>query len=58
MSELAWRRSSRSSPNGDNCVEVATDRARVFVRDSKDPNAGMLTVSPAEWRTFLADLGR
>lgn len=58
MSELRWRRSSRSGPNGDNCVEVATDRARVFVRDSKDPDGGMLTVSPAEWRTFLADVGR
>lgn len=58
MSELRWRRSSRSGPNGDNCVEVATARARVFVRDSKDPDGGMLTVSPAEWRTFLADVGR
>jgi hypothetical protein len=38
--------------NGD-CVEVAF-AADVAVRDSKDPAAGMLTVSPSAWEHFPA----
>lgn len=55
MSEYKWRKASRSGTNGDACVEVATNIAGVVaVRDSKDPNGPMLTVSPAEWRAFLS----
>jgi hypothetical protein len=54
--ELTWRRSSRSSGNGGNCVEVAALPDQVLVRDSKDPHGPTLTVPPADWRSFLADL--
>ncbi len=55
---VAWRKSSRSGGNegGSNCVEVASSGGRLAVRDSKDPGGCELTVSPAEWREFIAGL--
>lgn len=58
MSEYKWRKPSRSGANGDNCVEVATDRDHVLVRDSKDPDGPVLAVTAGEWRVLLAGLGR
>ncbi|QIQ04526.1 DUF397 domain-containing protein [Streptomyces liangshanensis] len=52
-----WFTSSYSS-NGGNCVEVATNLAAthgiVPVRDSKDPLAGQLTLSPAAFAGLVA----
>jgi hypothetical protein len=49
-----WRKSSHSSPTSNNCVEVATNLpAVVAVRDSKDPDGGVLRFGPDEWKTFL-----
>jgi len=51
-----WRKSSYSN-TGANCVEVARTRSgRVAVRDSKDPDGGVLTFSLDEWKAFLADV--
>jgi hypothetical protein len=53
-----WRKSSRSSGNAGNCVEVAANLPGVVaVRDSKDPTGPALTFTPAAWRAFSADLG-
>lgn len=53
--ELKWRKSSRSGTQNGNCVEVATNVAgMVAVRDSKNPEGPMLSVSSAEWRAFLS----
>lgn len=51
---LTWRKSSRSGggSNGSNCIEVADTVARVYIRDSKDPEGGQLDVSEAAWSTF------
>ncbi|MBO4159808.1 DUF397 domain-containing protein [Micromonospora antibiotica] len=50
-----WRTSTRSSTNGGNCVEVADNLpGLVAVRDSKDRDGGVLTFSPAAWRSFVA----
>ncbi|NBE83238.1 DUF397 domain-containing protein [Micromonospora rubida] len=50
-----WRKSSRSSGNGGNCVEVADNLPGVVgVRDSKDPAGPALTFPPTAWRTFVA----
>ncbi|MFI6760386.1 DUF397 domain-containing protein [Micromonospora sp. NPDC050417] len=49
-----WRKSTRSTPNGGNCVEVADNlTGRVFVRDTKDRDGGTLTFSPDAWRAFV-----
>ncbi|MVZ98913.1 DUF397 domain-containing protein [Actinomadura sp. LD22] len=52
----AWRKSSRSSGNGGNCVELADLGVVVGVRDSKDPDGGHLDVSRDALRSLLADL--
>ena len=55
--ESNWRKSSYSSDQGGNCVEVAQTLAGaagvVAVRDSKDPAGPVLTVGPAGFSAFL-----
>ncbi|MFG2061282.1 DUF397 domain-containing protein [Micromonospora sp. NPDC048871] len=49
-----WRKSTRSSSNGGDCVEVADNLPGVVgVRDSKDPAGPALTFTSAAWRAFL-----
>ncbi|KIF69929.1 hypothetical protein HY68_17295 [Streptomyces sp. AcH 505] len=52
--ELDWFKSSYSGSGGDNCVEVATTPDTVHVRDTKDTDAGRLTLSPAAWAAFTS----
>jgi hypothetical protein len=52
-----WHKSSHSGNGGGECVEVARDHPRVVaVRDSKDPGGPVLTVAPAGWQDFIADV--
>ncbi|MFI6985794.1 DUF397 domain-containing protein [Embleya sp. NPDC050154] len=51
-----WRKSSYSSDNGGNCVEVADGFAAVPVRDSKAPALGHLIIAPASWTALLVSL--
>lgn len=53
FSSALWRKSTRSSPSGDNCVEVALDDVRVGVRDSKDRAGSVLEFDAQSWREFL-----
>ncbi|WP_329101051.1 DUF397 domain-containing protein [Micromonospora sp. NBC_01699] len=49
-----WRKSTRSSGNGGNCVEVADNLSgRVLVRDTKDRDGGTLNFGPDAWRAFV-----
>jgi hypothetical protein len=49
-----WRKSTRSSGNSGDCVEVAGNLpGLVGVRDSKDPAGPVLVVDPAAWRAFV-----
>jgi hypothetical protein len=51
---VTWRKASRSTANGGNCVEVGRVANRILVRDSKAPDAGHLTFSPEVFRAFVA----
>jgi hypothetical protein len=56
-SRLNWRKASYSGTNGGGCVEVATDMpGAVGVRDSKDPYGPVLTIEPAGWQGFIAEV--
>ncbi|MGW1997958.1 DUF397 domain-containing protein [Embleya sp. NPDC001921] len=48
-----WRKSTYSSNNGGDCVEVADGFAAIPVRDSKAPALGHLTIAPASWLALL-----
>lgn len=54
MSEMRWRRSSRST-NTSNCVEVLFARRAVDVRDSKNPAGPTLAFPEMAWLAFLVD---
>ncbi|MBP2472979.1 hypothetical protein JOF53_001851 [Crossiella equi] len=53
-----WRRSSHSSGNGENCVEIAFPPDAVAIRDSKNPDGPALTLSRAAFAAFLRTLNR
>jgi Domain of unknown function (DUF397) len=51
-----WRKSTYSNSTG-GCVEVATARRTVGVRDSKQNGTGpVLAFSAAAWQAFLAQV--
>ncbi|MFY1692720.1 DUF397 domain-containing protein [Plantactinospora sp. WMMB782] len=57
LTGAVWIKSSRSSGNGGDCVEVARNLpGLVGVRDSKDPAGPALAFGPAAWRLFVRDL--
>jgi hypothetical protein len=53
LSQAVWYKSSRSGGNGGNCVEVANLDGAVAVRDSKNPDDGVLIFSRTDWTTFV-----
>jgi hypothetical protein len=53
IDQLAWRKSSYSSEEGGECVEVAARPGRVHVRDSKDTARAALAVQPTAWTAFV-----
>ena len=54
-----WIKSSYSDPNGGNCLEARQPAADVVqIRDSKDPDGPVLTVSSQRWRSLLAEAVR
>ncbi|MFF7470851.1 DUF397 domain-containing protein [Streptomyces sp. NPDC008092] len=59
MTALEWFKSSYSSNDGPECVEVAISPATtVHVRDSKDKDRAGLTFADASWADFVAFAGR
>jgi hypothetical protein len=56
---LRWRKASRSSGNGAECVEVGTHDGRAAgIRDSKSPERGHLVVTPTVLGALLASVKR
>ncbi|MFJ9706394.1 DUF397 domain-containing protein [Streptomyces sp. NPDC101234] len=57
---LNWFKSSYSSNDGPECVEVAISPATptVHVRDSKDKDRGGLAFADASWAGFVRGISR
>jgi hypothetical protein len=57
LTETNWRKSTYSSGQGGQCVEVASAYGHVSVRDTKDNERGpVLRVSADEWARFARTL--
>lgn len=56
LGRATWRKSSRSSGNGGNCIEVADLSSGIGVRDSKDPEGPKLVISRDEFASLVAGL--
>ncbi|MEU9371399.1 DUF397 domain-containing protein [Streptomyces avermitilis] len=48
-----WIKSSYSTDEGPDCVEVAAVPDQILVRDSKTPHGPRLAVAPTTWAKFL-----
>lgn len=48
-----WRKSTRSSAGGPECVEIALDPAGAGVRDSKNRTGGGLDFGFTQWSRFV-----
>jgi hypothetical protein len=53
LTNALWRKSSFSSANGSNCVEVAEVAEAMAVRDSKDRHGSALLFTPTSWTAFI-----
>jgi Domain of unknown function (DUF397) len=54
VTRAMWRKSSYSSGNGGNCIEISTaGRDTVAVRDSKDVTGPELEFTGRAWMTFI-----
>ncbi|WP_404816418.1 DUF397 domain-containing protein [Streptomyces thermolineatus] len=53
VARLDWFKSSYSSGEGGDCVEVAASAGAVHVRDSKDRSGPVLSFAAGEWAAFV-----
>ncbi|MFF9048360.1 DUF397 domain-containing protein [Streptomyces parvulus] len=56
--QLSWFKSTYSSGEGGECVEVAANGTAVRVRDSKERGGPQLTFTRGVWAVFVADIGQ
>lgn len=52
LANARWRKSARSGPVSDNCVEVAFVDGAIAMRDSKNPDGPVLLFTQGEWDAF------
>lgn len=51
---IVWRKSSHSTAQGEDCVEVAAlPENAVGLRDSKDPAGPRISLTFADWRSLI-----
>ncbi|MFD7403966.1 DUF397 domain-containing protein [Streptomyces sp. NPDC059866] len=54
LTEVTWRKSSYSNPDGGACVEVADNLPPIVpVRDSKAPDGPALVFEARAWSSFV-----
>ena len=53
LADAVWRKSTRSGPYSDNCVEVAFVGDAIAVRDSKNTASPALVFTRSEWIAFV-----
>ncbi|MBC6461184.1 DUF397 domain-containing protein [Actinomadura sp. HBU206391] len=56
LSRATWRKATRSTDNGGDCVEIAGLPGVIAVRDSKNPGGPALVFGRAAFRAFAAQL--
>jgi hypothetical protein len=57
LSRASWHKSTFSNGQGGNCVEVAHNLPGIVaVRDSKDRNGPVLTLTASEWLAFVSSV--
>lgn len=56
---MNWRKSLRSTSEGENCVEVArAGSRRIAARDSKNPGGPHLSLDVSAFQRLLAEIKR
>jgi Domain of unknown function (DUF397) len=58
METMNWRKSTYSSGNGGECIEVADRASSVLVRDTKDRSGPALQFTASAWRRFAERVKR
>jgi hypothetical protein len=53
-----WRKSTYSDGNGGQCVEAASGKGAVMVRDTTDRDGATLAFTRDAWRAFTAHVKR
>jgi uncharacterized protein DUF397 len=53
---IEWRKSTLSSAQGGNCVELAGRNGRIAIRDSKNPDGPILIFDAVAFGAFLERL--
>ncbi|MBB4913506.1 DUF397 domain-containing protein [Streptosporangium saharense] len=54
LKEASWRKATKSSSNGGNCLEVAPlSGGRVGIRDTEAPDQAPYVVRAAVWDAFI-----
>ncbi|CNG81428.1 Domain of uncharacterised function (DUF397) [Mycobacterium tuberculosis] len=54
LSTAVWRKSSKSTATGNECVELTAMAGLIAVRDSVDPDGPKLACTPSAWRELAA----
>lgn len=55
MPATEWRKSSHSDDGGGSCVEVALSAVVAVVRDSKNPDGGVVRLPVGAWQGLVAE---
>ncbi|SDK52082.1 DUF397 domain-containing protein [Streptomyces indicus] len=53
LTSAQWRKSSYSGDTGGDCIEIAPLTPRIAIRDSKNPDGPVLTLTPDAFARFV-----